>query len=287
MESFHHVSKMYAWSLDENQTSVKFRCKLIGLFVKQSSFSKHDFAVCVYKLYLASSWHSRNFISDKQPNFNVQIRENHSSRLTEFELYGGQALIFSMDELLPYALTDLSEPQYKFIQCVKICDNQNPVLADDEILCKIPLNALAPKFTIKYAKEILMLHDMFMPSKIQLKNAQTLLKEHKCQCGDFVSIFKPHVVVSNSQYQKSWYQKNVPSIICNLNIKHVIGNQHRSLIGQENMFNFHQICHQQIYVRRLCLIFVLTLLQICLKCPEWHKITYPVHGSWTIEQLCY
>ena len=151
----------------------------------------------------------RKFISDKETNFNVQIRENHSSRLNEFEFYGGgQALIFSMDELLPYALTDLSEPQYKFIQCVKIYDNQSPVLADDEILCKIPLNALAPKFTIKYAKEISMLHNMFMPSKIQLKNAQTLLKEHKFQCGDFVSIFKPHVVVPNSQYQKTWYQNH-------------------------------------------------------------------------------
>ena len=209
MESFHHISKMYAWSLSENQTFVKFRCKLIGLFVKQSFCSKHDFAVCVYELYLASSWHLRKFISDKQPNFNVQIRENQSSRLTEFEFYGGgQALIFSMDELLPYALTDLSVPQYKFIQCVKICHKQSPVLADDEILCKIPLNALAPKLTIKYAKKISMLHDIFMPSKIQLKNAQTLLKRHKCQCGDFVSIFKPHVVVPNSNRQKTWYQNH-------------------------------------------------------------------------------
>jgi hypothetical protein len=53
-----------------------------------------------------------------------------------------------------------------------------------------------------------MLHDMFMPSKIQLKNAQILLKEHKCQCGDFMSVFKPHKVVSNSQCQKTWYQNH-------------------------------------------------------------------------------
>ena len=79
-----------------------------------------------------------------------------------------------MDELLSYALTDLSGPQYEFIQYVKVCDKQSPVLADGEVLCKIPLNALALKFTIKYAKEISMLHNMFMPSKIQLKNAQTL-----------------------------------------------------------------------------------------------------------------
>ena len=51
-----------------------------------------------------------------------------------------------------------------------------------------------------------MLHDMSMPSKIQLKNAQTLPKRHKCQCGDFVPIFKPHAVVPNSHCQKTWYQ---------------------------------------------------------------------------------
>ena len=146
--------------------------------------------------------------------------ETQSSRLTEFELYGGgQALIFSMDKLLPYAITDLSVPQHKFIQCVKICHKQSPVLADDEILCKIPLNSLGPKLTIKYAK------------KFQLKNTQTLLKRHKCLCGDFVSIFKPHVVVPNSHHQKTWYQNHVLSIICYLNIKHLIGNQHTSLTG--------------------------------------------------------
>ena len=102
-----------------------------------------------------------------------------------------------MDELLPYALTDLSEPQYKFLQCVKIFNKQIPVLADDEIRCKIPISVLALKVTIKCAKEISMLHDIFMPSKIQLKDAQILLKEHKCQCGDFMSVFKPRTVTSN------------------------------------------------------------------------------------------
>ena len=125
----------------------------------------------------------------------------------------------------------MSVPQYKFIQCVKICHKQSRVLADDEILCKIPLNSLALKLTIKYAKEFSMLHDMCMPSKFQLKNTQTLLKRHKCLCGDFVSIFKPHVVVPNSHHQKTWYQNHVLSIICNLNIKHLIGNQHTSLTG--------------------------------------------------------
>ena len=212
MESLQHVLKMYAWSLSENQASIKFRCRVIELFLKKSLFRKHDFAICLYKLYLdsqkPSSWHLRLF-SDKQTNFSIQIRENHPSRLNKHVFHGGgQALIFSTDELLSYTSTNLSELQYKFLRCVKICNKQSPVLADGEILCKIPLDVLAPKVTIKCAKEISMLHDMFMPSKIQLKNAQMLLKEHKCQCGDFISVFKPHKVVSNSQRQKTWYQNH-------------------------------------------------------------------------------
>ena len=34
LESLQHVLKMYAWSLSENQTSVQFRCRLIGLLLK-------------------------------------------------------------------------------------------------------------------------------------------------------------------------------------------------------------------------------------------------------------
>ena len=66
---------------------------------------------------------------------------------------GGQALIFSTDEIFPYASTDLSELQYKFIQCVKIDTKHSPILAADEILCKQPLDVLAPKVTIKCAKK--------------------------------------------------------------------------------------------------------------------------------------
>ena len=33
LESLQHVLKMYTWSLSENQASVKFKCRLIGLRV--------------------------------------------------------------------------------------------------------------------------------------------------------------------------------------------------------------------------------------------------------------
>jgi hypothetical protein len=51
LECLQHVLKMYTWSLSENQASVQFRCKLIGLLLKQSLFTKHDFAAYIYKVY--------------------------------------------------------------------------------------------------------------------------------------------------------------------------------------------------------------------------------------------
>ena len=51
LESFQHVLKMYTWSLSENQASIQFKCRLIGLFLKQSLFKKHDFDVLVYSIY--------------------------------------------------------------------------------------------------------------------------------------------------------------------------------------------------------------------------------------------
>src|SRR6202050_5815504 len=51
LECLQHVLKMYTWSLSENQASIHFRCRLTGLLLKKSLFRKHDFAVCVYRLY--------------------------------------------------------------------------------------------------------------------------------------------------------------------------------------------------------------------------------------------
>src|ERR1700691_4948717 len=51
LESLQHVLKMYTWSFSENQATVQFRCRLLGLLLKQSLFRTHDFDVLVYKLY--------------------------------------------------------------------------------------------------------------------------------------------------------------------------------------------------------------------------------------------
>src|SRR6202167_717083 len=83
------------------------------------------------------------------------------------------------------------------------------VFNDGDLLCNVPLNVLAPKLTLKAAKALANLHDMYMPSKIQLKNAQILLENHKCKtCPDLLAVFQPYKVAFNAKYQQTWYQKN-------------------------------------------------------------------------------
>ena len=211
LECFQHVLKMYTWSLSENLTSVQFKCKLTALFLKQCFFKKHDFAVCLHKLYYGYQnlcIQHLGVFSNGQNVSQTQIKV-WFKKSNQFQFYGGgKSLVFASDELFPYTLTALREQQYQFIQCVKKDNKQNNVL-DGEIFCSVPLNILAPKLTLAAAKKLAILHDMYMPSKIPLKNAQILLEEHKCQtCDDLLSVFKPYKVPSNAERQKTWYQEN-------------------------------------------------------------------------------
>ena len=79
--------------------------------------------------------------------------------------------------------------------------------------------------SIMLSDEISMLHNIFVQSEIWLRSAQMLLKEHKCQCGDFVAVFKPHVVVLTSQHQKTWYE-NQKEIYAEYNLKICKSEQH-------------------------------------------------------------
>jgi len=212
-ECLQHAIKMYTWSLSENQASIQFRCKLIALLLKQSLFRKHDFTACLHKLYCSHQnmcfGHFRKY-SDGRSNFHVPTSAKDCKKSNKFQFYGGgKPLIFSSDELLPYMLTDLHEGQYQFLQCVKKNNQQNLVLNDDDICCNVPLTVLAPKLTLKSAKELAILHDMFMPSKILVKNAQILLANHQCDtCVDLQAVFRPYKVASNIERQHTWYQKN-------------------------------------------------------------------------------
>src|SRR6202142_4046535 len=213
LECLQHVLKMYTWSLSENQASVQFRCKLIGLLLKQSLFTKHDFAACIYRVYhehqILGFWHM-NFFSKYRKNSHIHVKED-PEKSTRFYFYGGgKALIFSSEELHPYALADLHEQQYQFLRCIKKDDKQILDLDGGNVLCSVPLNVLGPKLTLKSAKEIANLHDMYMPSKILLKNAQLLLENHKCEtCPDLLAVFEPYRVASNAERQKTWYEKNI------------------------------------------------------------------------------
>ena len=211
LESLQHVLKMYTWSLSENLASVQFRCRLIGLLLKQSLFRKHDFAILVHKAchdyQNLCFWPLNAFLKYKKDSHTYIKKELGKSTRYQF-LGGGKALLFSSDELLAYASTDLLEQQYQFLQCVKK-NQKNLVLNDGDLLCSVPLNILAPKLTLKTAKELVNLHDMYMPSKILLKDAQTLLENHKCEtCEDLLAVFRPYKVASNAERQQTWYQKN-------------------------------------------------------------------------------
>jgi len=211
LESLQHILKMYTWSMFENQSSIQFRCKLIGLLLRRSLFRRHDFVLLVDKVYHDHQnlhfWDLKIFSKSRNDSY-THIKE-HAEKSTRYQFHGGgKALIFSADELLPYASSDLHEQQYQFLHCIMKKQKQSLVLHDGDILCNVPLNILAPKLTLKIAKELANLHDVYVPSKILLKNVQILLQDHKCQCNEFLSVFKPYKVVSNTEHQQSWYQNH-------------------------------------------------------------------------------
>ena len=213
LESFQHVLKMYTWSLSENQASIQFKCRLIGLFLKQSLFKKHDFDVLVYSIYHDDQnvcFRHLIFFTKQKNQFHTLTREGHTEKSTKYQFHGGgKALLFSAYELLPYSSSDLYEEQYQFLYGVKRNQKQGFVLNDGDIMCSVPHNILAPKLSLKTIKELANLHDMYMPSKILLKNAQILLENHKCEtCEDVFAVFKPYKVASNAERQQTWYQKN-------------------------------------------------------------------------------
>jgi hypothetical protein len=217
LECLQHVLHMYTWSLSENQGSINFRCKLTGLYLKQFLFRKHDFASMVNKLYQSvensgayDTFDLCAFIPYEK-YIDHEVPEASSKIPSKFEYYGGgPSLIFSQDELLPYASTDLSEKQYKFLQCVKTEDKQTHI-SESAIFCAVPLSVISHKLTMKCIKNIASLHNMYMPSKIAVKNAQILLQDHICHhCGDFTCVFEPYKVLSNAQHQQNWYKRLDP-----------------------------------------------------------------------------
>ena len=166
LESLQHVLKMYTWSLSENQAPIQFRCRIIGLFLKQSLFRKHYFDIAVYRIYhdyQNGCFQHLNFFSKYRNYSHAPIKEEYTEKSTRCQFHGGgKALLFSSDELIPYSSTDLHEQKYQYLHGVKKIQKESLVLNDGDVLCNVPLNILAPKLTLKAAKEL----DMYMPSKL-------------------------------------------------------------------------------------------------------------------------
>ena len=73
----------------------------------------------------------------------------------------------------------------------------------------MPLNILVPKLTLKSAKELANLHDIYRPLKILAVDARILLENHKCEtCLDLLVVFKPYKIASSAERQQAWYEKN-------------------------------------------------------------------------------
>jgi len=212
-DCFQHILKMYAWLLAENKISVEFRCKLIQLFLKRSLFRRHDFSAMVDKLRCSvQKWHTMNLggVSSYSKGLDHEMPHNSPEMPIKYQFYGGgPSLVFASDELLPYTSSNLDEMQYKFVRCVKTEDKHTLISeVKNTVLCDVPLRVLAPKLTVKCIKEIVSLHQMFMLARISVRDAQMLLQEHKCEkCDEFVCLFEPYKVKSNTQRQQNWYNK--------------------------------------------------------------------------------
>jgi len=213
LECLQHVLRMYTYLLSENQMSIHLRCQLTGLYLKQCLFRKHDFATLVHKLRCSGQnldCRHKDLFPEYQKHLHGKNLQRTSESPNRFEFYGGgKALVFSSNELYPYVSTKLNEQQYLFLRCVRMEDQKKTAVADNELFCNIPINLFAPKLTLKCAKELAALHNMYMPSKISLKNAQNLLQDHTCHmCSNFQAVFRPYKALSNANYQKTWYEKN-------------------------------------------------------------------------------
>jgi hypothetical protein len=91
---------------------------------------------------------------------------------------------------------------------LNVSRQQINTLIESAVLCTVPLNILAPKLTMKCIKDLASLHQIFIPARTLVKDAQMLLQEHKCdKCDDFICLFKPYKVQSNTQCQQNWYEK--------------------------------------------------------------------------------
>jgi hypothetical protein len=95
---------MYGWSLAENQLSIRFRCRLTALYLKQSFFQKHDFSAMVDQLVCGGQRSPifNNIIWDSifthRKSFNHEGVDASLKMPSTHKFYGGgPSLVFSSD----------------------------------------------------------------------------------------------------------------------------------------------------------------------------------------------
>ena len=205
---------MYTFALSESQMSVTLKCRTIALYLKQSVFLKHDFDVYLHKVLSSTrTLHFHPFFSLNScplSTFSQPIFDEHTSDFSPGEtakyncIGGGRQLVFSLDELAQYALTSITEKQYKFVQCLDKDKAHTKASGDNTlIICDIPLSILAPRLTLTHIKKLALLHNVHIAARLKVSNAQMLLQSHICQtCDSFVAIFEPYKTSTHAEHSK-------------------------------------------------------------------------------------
>jgi len=215
-QSFRYILEMYTFTLSESQKSVTLKCRIIALFLKRSVFLKHDFDVYLYGVVSsARTLHFHPFFSLNncskatlaQPIFDEHTSDSSPGETTKYDyIGGGRQLVFSFDELAQYALTGITEKQYKFVQCLDKDKAYNKASSNSTlIICNIPLSTLAPRLTFNHIKNLALLHNVHIAARLKVNNAQMLLQSHICQnCDSFMAIFEPYNTSTNAERSKGY-----------------------------------------------------------------------------------
>jgi len=108
--------------------------------VEAIAFQKHDFAILEHKAchdYQNLCFWPLNAFLEYKKDSHTHIKKELGNQPGVNFLVVEKALLFSSDELLAYASTDLLEQQYQFLQCVK--KNQKNLVLNDGDYCAVCL----------------------------------------------------------------------------------------------------------------------------------------------------
>jgi len=139
------------------------------LSLMRNMFRKHDFTSFI-RLHIPYRRSLRFFLIDGE--------ENHSSYFHQMNFVNMHQQIYMNNSINIFSVSKeiQSKAQISLTWMMSI------------VVCL--LISLFQKLTLKFAKEVANLHDMYMPSRILQKDALILLENHKCEtCPDLLAVF--------------------------------------------------------------------------------------------------